>query len=109
MLIVRLEIWPRGDARALRQIAALSITNVGAASDGEHLYEVRSEGRIAQCRHSRADGPLVLLSRALAALQTASEPDPAADNNAGDSADAGLFEERPRPATAASKERPRER
>jgi hypothetical protein len=75
MLIVRVEIWPGGDPRALRQVALLSVTNVGQFADGWHLYEARHAGSTANLRHRQSDGPLVLVARAIAALAERSEPD----------------------------------
>jgi hypothetical protein len=75
MLVVRVEIWPGGDPRAVRQIAMLGVTNIGQFADGWHLYEARLDGRVANVRHRRADGPLVLVTRAIAALVERSEPD----------------------------------
>lgn len=78
MLIVGVEIWPGGDPRAPRQVALLSVTNVGQFADGWHLYEARHAGSTANLRHRRSDGPLVLVARAIAALAERPEDDPLA-------------------------------
>jgi hypothetical protein len=77
MIVVRVELWPFGDSRPLRQIAILGIVNVGPECDGWHAYEVRCDGKVAPLRHRRPDGALVLVARAIAALETA-ELDPLA-------------------------------
>jgi hypothetical protein len=79
MLVARIEIWPGGDPRPLRQIALLAIVNVGGPDDdGLHSYEARFEGRLARLKHRQSDGPLVLLGLALEALLLDTEPDPLA-------------------------------
>ncbi len=80
MIVVRVELWPRGDSRTLRQIELLSIVNVGLgpAVDGRHTYEARRKGLIARLHHDQADGALVLVARAIDALAAGSEPDPLA-------------------------------
>jgi hypothetical protein len=75
MIVVRVELWPHGDPRPLRQIALLGIVNVGRDGDGRHTYEARFEGRITRLSHDRADGALALVARAIAALAEGSEPD----------------------------------
>lgn len=82
MIVARIEIWPHGDSRALREIDRVTIVNVGAASEGNHLYEARHAGLIATFRHRCADGAAVLLTRALAALVERGEPDPLSDGAA---------------------------
>lgn len=79
MIVVRVELWPGGDPRPLRQIAILGIVNVGPAAGGRHAYEVRSDGRITRLSHDRADGALALVARAIDALVERSEPDPMAE------------------------------
>lgn len=79
MLVVRVEIWPGGDPRPLRQIAVLCIVNVGPESDGRFAYEARNDGRIARLVHDRADGALTLVARAIDALAGGSVPDPKAE------------------------------
>lgn len=76
MIIVRVELWPGGDPRSLRQIELLSIVNVGPDADGRHSYEARHDGRIARLRHDRADGALALVARAIESLAEGSEADP---------------------------------
>jgi hypothetical protein len=76
VIVVRVEIWPFGDPRPLRQIALLGIVNVGPSGDGRHTYEAHFEGRITRVSHKRADGALVLVARAIDALAEGSEPDP---------------------------------
>lgn len=78
MIIVRVELWPGGDARTLRQIEVLSIVNVGPDDDGRHSYEARHDGRIVSLSHDRANGALALVARALEALGEGSEADPRA-------------------------------
>jgi hypothetical protein len=56
MLVVRVEIWPRGDARALRQIEVLTIGNVGLAGRPENGYEARHGGDLAGFSTVRAMG-----------------------------------------------------
>jgi hypothetical protein len=68
VLVVRVEIWPGGDARALRQIEVLTIVNVGLVERGEHVYEARHAGAVAEVRHRQSDGALELVSRAINAL-----------------------------------------
>ncbi|HYK95255.1 MAG TPA: hypothetical protein VE011_05215 [Candidatus Dormibacteraeota bacterium] len=87
-MIVRIELWPGGDPRPLRQIAILGIVNVGLGGDGQHEYEARYEGRITRLSHDRADGALVLVARAIDALAEGSDPDPKAGLS--DEADFGL-------------------
>lgn len=86
VIIVRVELWPRGDPRSLRQIAILGITNVGPGEGGLHAYEVRSEGRVARLRHYRADGALALVARSITALAEA-EPDALAERTDEDRAE----------------------
>jgi hypothetical protein len=43
MIVVRVELWPYGDPRPLRQIALLGIVNVGPDGDGRHAYEAASK------------------------------------------------------------------
>lgn len=69
MIVARVEIWPHGDPRALRQIAAIGIVNVGPEGGGYHAYEARCEGRVVRLRHREADGPLTLLRLAIGALE----------------------------------------
>jgi hypothetical protein len=88
VLVVRVELWPFGDPRTLRQIALLGIVNVGPGPEGRHVYEARCEGRVVRLVHERAAGPLVLVARAIAALAEGSEPDPKASTS--DEADFGL-------------------
>jgi hypothetical protein len=71
MLVARIELWPYGDSRALRQIAAVTIVNVGYDEDGYHAYEARSEARVVRLRHRRADGPLTLLRLAIEGVRGA--------------------------------------
>jgi|GEM_PF-925310 hypothetical protein len=78
MIVVRVELWPGGDPRPLKQIAILGIVNVGSAGDGRHAYEARFEGRIAHLSHRRGDGALGLVARAIEALSEGTEPDPLA-------------------------------
>jgi hypothetical protein len=78
MIVVRIELWPLGDPRPLRQIAILGIVNVGPEPDGRDSYEARFEGRITRLSHDRADGALALVARAIDALANGSEPDPRA-------------------------------
>jgi hypothetical protein len=78
MIVVRVELWPYGDPRPLRQIALLGIVNVGPDGDGRHAYEARFEGRITRLSHDRADGALALVARAIDALAQGSESDPKA-------------------------------
>lgn len=78
MMVVRVELWPGGDPRPLRQIAILGIVNVGPEADGRHAYEARFEGRITRLSHRQADGALTLVARAIAALVQGSERDPLA-------------------------------
>ena len=75
MLVVRVEIWPGGDSRAQRQIEALTIVNVGSAEPGWHAYETRHDGRLAHVRHRQGDGALVLIARAIDALELTAEVD----------------------------------
>lgn len=90
MIVVRVELWPGGDPRPLRQIAILGIVNVGLEPDGRHAYEARFDGRITRLSHDRADGALALVARAIDALAEDSEPDPLAAPSA--EADPGLPE-----------------
>lgn len=78
MIVVRVELWPGGDPRPLRQIAILGIVNVGPEPDGRQAYEARFEGRITRLSHQRADGALVLVARAIEALSDRTEADPLA-------------------------------
>jgi hypothetical protein len=78
VIVVRVELWPFGDPRPLRQIAILGIVNVGPDGDGRHSYEVRFEGRVTRLSHDRADGVLALVARAIDALAEGSELDPLA-------------------------------
>lgn len=78
MIIVRVELWPGGDPRTLRQIELLSIVNVGHDGLGRHSYEARHDGRIVSLSHDRADGALALVARAIEALAEGSEADPRA-------------------------------
>ena len=78
MIVVRVELWPGGDSRPLRQIAILGIVNIGPEGDGRHAYEARLEGRIARLAHAQADGALALVARAIDALAEGSEADPRA-------------------------------
>lgn len=78
MIVVRVELWPGGDPRPLRQIAILGIVNVGPEGDGRHIYEARADGRVARLSHVRSDGALALVARAIAALGEGSGPDPRA-------------------------------
>jgi len=78
MIIARVELWPGGDPRALRQIAIVGIANVGIEADGRHRYEARSEGRVAVLTHRQRDGVLMLLARAILALAKETEADPLA-------------------------------
>ena len=75
MLVARVEIWPGGDSRAQQQIEALTIVNVGLAKPGWHAYEIRHDGRLAQVRHRQVDGALVLVARAIDALELAAAID----------------------------------
>jgi len=68
VIVVRVELWPGGDPRPLRQIAILGIVNVGPDGKGRHSYEARFEGRITRLSHNRADGALALVARAIEAL-----------------------------------------
>lgn len=88
MIVVRVELWPYGDPRPLRQIALLGIVNVGPDGDGRHAYEARFEGRITRLSHDRTDGALALVARAIHALAEGSEQDPKATGL--DDPDAGL-------------------
>lgn len=72
MLVVRVEIWPGGDSRVLRQIDVLTIVNVGLAEHGEHAYEARRGDGLANIRHRQSDGALALVARAIDALGAAS-------------------------------------
>lgn len=76
MIVIRIEVWPRGDARGLRQIKRLTIVNIGEAPEGYHLYEARDSDRVVRFRHRRSQGPEVLLTVAFAALLERGEPDP---------------------------------
>jgi hypothetical protein len=78
MLVVRIEIWPGGDSRAQRQIEALTIVNIGPAGVGWHAYEARHDGGVAPVRHRQAEGALVLVARAIDALELTAELDPLA-------------------------------
>jgi hypothetical protein len=78
VIVVRVELWPGGDPRPLRQIAILGIVNVGPDGEGRHSYEARLGGRITRLSHNRADGALALVARAIEALALGSEPDPSA-------------------------------
>lgn len=69
MIVVRMELWPLGDPRALESIATLTIANVGPAPRGRHRYDVRFAGREVTVTHLREDGALLLLERALRALR----------------------------------------
>lgn len=75
MLVVRVEIWPSGDSRAQRQIEALTIVNVGPAGPGWHAYEARHDGGVALVRHRQVEGALVLVARAINALELTAELD----------------------------------
>lgn len=90
MIVVRVELWPGGDSRPLRQIAILGIVNVGAEGDGRHAYEARFEGRMTRLSHDRADGALALVARAIDAFADGSEPDPRASRL--DEGDVGLVD-----------------
>jgi hypothetical protein len=72
VLVVRIELWPFGDSRRLRAIEALTIVNVGRLEGGRCRYEARCDDKVALVVHERADGPVVLLARVLAALGFAS-------------------------------------
>lgn len=78
MIVVRIELWPGGDPRPLRQIAILGIANVGPGVGSTHVYEARAAGRIARLSHDRADGALALVAQAIDALARGSQPDPLA-------------------------------
>lgn len=78
MLVVRVELWPGGDSRVLRQIAATTIVNVGRTRGAKHHYEVRSLGLLAEVRHLQSDGALKLVERSIAALERAAVADPLA-------------------------------
>ncbi len=83
MLVLRLEIWPFGDARRVQAIEQLTITNVGWIDDERCLYEVRLGDRMCRVRHRRADGAVVLGKLALTAiLRRRSNGDPPADPGA---------------------------
>jgi hypothetical protein len=97
VIVVRVELWPGGDPRPLRQIAILGIVNVGLEPEGRHAYEARYDGRITRLSHDRADGALALVARAIDALAEGSEPDPQATRE-GD-LDVGLAVDLPTPAT----------
>jgi hypothetical protein len=77
-MVVRFEVWPGGDPRALRQIAILGIVNVGPEADGRHAYEARFAGRVTRLLHTRSDGALALVARAIDALAAGSQRDPSA-------------------------------
>ena len=79
MIVARIEIWPGGDARALREIDRVTIVNVGETTEGYHLYEARHAGEVVRFRHRRTDGPGVLLTKAYGAFIDHGEPDPLAD------------------------------
>lgn len=76
MLIVRVELWPRGDSRSLQQIELISIVNVGESHDGIYEYEARGNGDVVRLRHRRTDGALPLVARAIRALTESAEADP---------------------------------
>ena len=97
MIVARIEIWPRGDSRALREIERVTIVNVGRSGEGYHLYEARHAGLVAAFRHRRADGATVLLTRALAALLERGEPDPLAGAAASEATDESGPASRDRP------------
>jgi hypothetical protein len=71
MLVVRVEIWPQGEAERARELGRVIIANKSrlapvsryevtcTAQDGTRMAEVR--------HHLRADGWLALAARALAA------------------------------------------
>jgi hypothetical protein len=72
VLVVRIELWPFGDSRRLPAIEALTIVNVGRLEGDRCRYEARCDDKVALVVHDRADGPVVLLARALVALGFAS-------------------------------------
>jgi hypothetical protein len=76
VIVVRVELWPGGDPRPLRQIAILGIVNLGSEGSGRYAYEARAEGRISKLSHLRSDGALILVARAIEALAEESQPDP---------------------------------
>jgi hypothetical protein len=76
VIVVRVEIWPKGDSRSLRQIESLTIVNLGPADDGLHAYEARGQDRVARLTHRRTDGALVLVARAIEALEYSGDTDP---------------------------------
>lgn len=68
MLVIRIELWPGGDARRLRSIELLTIVNVGWLDDERCRYEVRLGEDLARVKHRRSDGAVALTARALSAV-----------------------------------------
>jgi hypothetical protein len=79
MIVVRIEIWPGGDSRGLREIDRLTIVNVGPDRKCWFVYEARHQADVARLRHRRQQGVDALLTKAFAALLEEGVPDVLAD------------------------------
>lgn len=67
MVVVRIEIWPHGDARLVQQIGMMTISNITPnVGEAETTYEVRIDGKPGfDVKHFRKNGIWRLVKLAL--------------------------------------------